>query len=280
MATKFKLAAFADEADASLEKQIIALKENGIPYLEIRGVNGENILDLTNEKAKEAKKQLDDAAIAVWSIGSPSGKMSIEEEFSTHLDRFCHGLELAWILGAEHFRMFSFFTPRGKEPAAYRDVVMERIGLFAEKAKGSGILLCHENEKEIFGDIASRCVQIHEAFPQIRAIFDPANFVQCSQDTKEAWQMLSQYVEYMHVKDAKNDGAVVPAGMGDGNLSYLLSQYSGEVLTIEPHLSVFDGFAQLEGIEGKDMKTEIDNYRYPSNRVAFDAAVTALKSLI
>ena len=87
--------------------------------------------------------------------------------------------------------------------------------------------------------------------------------------------MLSPYVEYMHIKDAMADGSVVPAGKGIGNLTYLLSQYKGEVLTLEPHLSVFDGFDKLEA----DEKTKM-GYCYPSSRAAFDAAVNALKELI
>ena len=91
----------------------------------------------------------------------------------------------------------------------------------------------------------------------------------------KAWEMLSPYVEYMHIKDALADKRVVPAGKGIGNLPYLLQNYKGSVLTLEPHLSVFDGFAQLEAEE----KTEME-YCYPSQRAAFDAAVNALKELI
>lgn len=55
---KFRLAAFADEAGSSIAEQISAMKENGVEYLEIRGVNGENIADLTNEKARGVRRQL------------------------------------------------------------------------------------------------------------------------------------------------------------------------------------------------------------------------------
>ena len=123
--------------------------------------------------------------------------------------------------------------------------------------------------------MAVRCAEIHKEFPQLKAVFDPANFIQCGQDTIKAWEMLSPYVEYMHIKDAMADGSVVPAGKGIGNLPYLLSQYKGEVLTLEPHLSVFDGFDKLEA----DEKTKM-GYCYPSSRAAFEAAVNALKELI
>ena len=80
----------------------------------------------------------------------------------------------------------------------------------------------------------------------------------------------------MHIKDAFADGKVVPAGKGIGNIPWLLERYSGKVLTLEPHLSVFKGLEALEAGE----KTIIDEYKYPSARDAFDAAVVALKEII
>jgi len=274
---RFQLAAFADEADGALAKQITAMKENGIDYLEIRGVDGKNISNLTNEEAKEIKKRLDDAGLGVWSLGSPYGKIGIEDDFAPHLDLYCHGLELAELLGAKHIRLFSFYIPQGKVPEDYRNAVIERMAQFDEKAKGYDVILCHENEKGIYGENAARCLEIHKALPNIKAVFDPANFIQSGQDTKEAWKMLVPYVEYMHIKDALSDGLIVPAGKGEGEFPYLLSQYQGKVLTLEPHLTVFDGLAELEQ-DGH--KSQVGGYQYPSARVAFDAAVMALKELI
>ena len=270
----FKLAAFADEADGRLSEQIKAMTENGIDYLEIRGVDGENISDISIEKAKEIRRQLDDAGLGVWSLGSPYGKIGICDDFTAHLDKFRHGLELADILGAKHIRMFSFYVT-SDDAARYRDEVMSRLERFIDAAEGSDVILCHENEKGIYGDIADRCADIHKEFPSLKAVFDPANFIQCGQDTKAAWEMLSPYVEYMHIKDAMENGSVVPAGKGIGNLPYLLENYKGSVLTLEPHLSVFDGFDKLEASE----KTKM-GYCYPTSRAAFDAAVNALKELI
>lgn len=278
----FKLSAFADEAGNKLSEQIAAMKENKIPYLEIRGVDGQNIADLSKEKALEIKKQLGAEGLSVWSLGSPYGKIGITEDFTPHLEKFKRGLELADILGAKHIRLFSFYVP-SEDAAAYHDEVMARLVAFCRAAAGSGILLCHENEKGIYGDTATRCVQIHQELPEIKAVFDPANFVQCGQDTKTAWELLSPYVEYLHIKDALADGSVVPAGKGIGNLAFLLENYRGEVLTVEPHLSVFSGFEKLEAHNAASEKSggaQEKKYIYPSSRAAFDAAVAALHECI
>ena len=54
----FNIYAFADEADKSIDGQINAMLRNNLKGLEIRGVDGENISDISLEKAKEVKKKL------------------------------------------------------------------------------------------------------------------------------------------------------------------------------------------------------------------------------
>ena len=287
--TKFKLCAFADEADAQIDMQIKALSDNGIPCIELRGVNGRNISELTLDEAKALRKQLDNGNISVWSIGSPIGKISITDDFAPHYALFLHVLELAKILGASCIRMFSFYVPSGKtdtnQADTYKDKVFSRLTQFSDAAKDIGITLCHENEKGIFGDNAERCAAIHAAFGDIKAVFDPANFVQCGQDTAEAWALLAPYVQYLHIKDAFADGAVVPAGHGDGNLREIIAQFGvngGAMLSVEPHLAVFSGLDALENGEKSVIggANGAGKYEYPSGRAAFDAAVAALREII
>ena len=276
-----KIYAFADEASANIDEQIKAMKENKLDGLEIRNVDGVNISRITKEKAEEVRKKLDDAGLRVWTIGSPIGKIDIEkDDFALHTEKFKHTLELADILGAENIRLFSFFTP-AENRDSYKDKVIERLSAFCEIAKGSGITLCHENEKGIYGDIPERCLEIHKALPEMKAIFDPANYVQCEVDTLKAWEMIKPYVKYLHIKDALADGNVVPAGKGIGNVKFILDDYirnGGDSVTVEPHLTVFDGLKALEK-EG-DISVVGEVYKYSSNTEAFSAAVSALRGLI
>ncbi len=277
-----KIYAFADEASSFVDGQIKALQENGLHGLEARTVDRVNITEISDFKAREIKAKMDAAGFQVWTIGSPVGKLDIEKgDFYQHTEKFRRALEVANILGSENIRLFSFFVPKDKNPDDYENEVIDRLGKFVEIAKGSGVTLCHENEKGIYGDVASRCVTIHKALPELKAIFDPANFVQCGQDTIEAWDMLKGYVKYMHIKDALPDGSVVPAGKGAGNVPYLLGEYkkqNGECLTLEPHLKVFHGLAALENEDEKSVVGEV--YSYPSNEAAFKAASDALKILL
>ena len=276
----FIINAFADEADSAIAGQIAALKRNGLNGLEIRGVDGANVGTITLEKARDVRAAFENEGLKVWSVGSRLGKIKVNDAFEPHLDEFKHTLALAHELGSKYIRMFSFFTPKDEAPENYKDVVFERLEKFIETAKGSGIKLCHENEKGIYGDVATRCLEIHKAFPDLGCVFDPANYIQCGQDTLEAWEMLEPYITYMHIKDALSDGNVVPAGCGEGNLPELLKRYKaigGKFLTIEPHLTVFKG---LEALENEGDKSVVGKYHYPSNNAAFDAAAEALKAII
>jgi len=273
----YKIFAFADEADKDFSGQIAAMKENGLNGLEIRGVNGKNIKNVTIAEAKELKQQLDDNGLSVWAIGSPSGKIGVNDDFTPHFDEFKHMLELADILGADNYRLFSFFIPKDEEASSYKDEVLERLNKFCEYAKGSGIVLCHENEKVIYGDIVNRCVEIHENIPALKAVFDPANFIQCNEDTLKAFDRLKSYIHYMHIKDAKASGDVVACGDGVGNIKQLIELYDGEVFSVEPHLTHFVGLSNLSQ-DGEERG--IGGYNFASTREAFDYAIIRFKEIL
>lgn len=273
---KFTLCAFADEAGDSLQEQIKAMKDNGISYLEIRNVDNINVSDLSASKAKEIAAALETAGLSVFSIGSPFGKIGIDDDFESHIEKFKKTLETADILGARAFRLFSFYIEKDKKAENYTEKVLERMYQFGAAAKNSDVVLCHENEKGIFGDVPSRCEIIHKEIPEIKAVFDPANFIQCGVETISAFDTLLPYIHYMHIKDALADGTVVPSGKGIGNIPKLLEKYSGEILTLEPHLYEFSGLKALEQ-EG-DTSGILQTYK--DNREAFDAGVNALKEII
>lgn len=279
--SELKLYAFADEASGTLEGQIAAMLRNSLRGLEIRGVDGENVSAITLDKAREIKRRLDDAGLQVWSIGSPIGKIVLEQDdFAAHVEVFRHTLDVARLLDAANLRVFSFYIPAGHAPELYRQQVIDRLGQLLEIAADSGVTLCHENEKGIYGDIAPRCHDLLTALPALMGVFDPANFVQCGQDTWEAWTLLAPRIKYMHIKDALADGRVVPPGQGIGQVRRVIEAYraqGGSALSIEPHLTEFVG---LSGLERDGEKSVVGGLRFDSHDAAFDAACAALQSLL
>jgi sugar phosphate isomerase/epimerase len=124
-----------------------------------------------------------------------------------------------------------------------------------EATDGSEVTLLHENEKHIYGDTPGRCLDLLAAVdsPRLRAVWDPANFVQCGvRPHAEGYQLLRPYVAYVHVKDALlASGQVVPAGQGDGELRETLaalyaSGFDG-FFSFEPHLREAGRFGGFSG---------------------------------
>lgn len=249
----YKLSGFADEIDQSLDNQMRTIKDLGMEWIECRGVDGAPLISYSLEDAEKIRKRLDANGIKLSSVGSSIGKIGINDDFEPHFELFKHTCEIAKLFGTKNIRMFSFFIPEGEDAGKYEDEVMRRLDKLAEYATKNSLVLLHENEKEIYGDIAPRCLKIMERFysDNFKGVFDFANFVQCHQDTLEAWDMLKKYIVYIHVKDAKwSDGSVVPAGYGDGHLEEILTDLKNEgydgFLSLEPHLADFQGFQALE----------------------------------
>ena len=277
----FLISAFSDEAGASLTEQIDALTRNGMNGMEIRGVDGKNVSKLSEDEAGQIRAALAEKGLSIWSVGSPIGKVAINEPFAPHWEEFLHTLKIAKCLGAEVIRVFSFYMPNGQPMELYRLEVMERLSRMADKAASVGLTLCHENEKGIYGEGADCCLDIAETVEGMSLVFDPANFVQAGELVLPAWQKLKPYVRYLHIKDALADGRIVPAGEGIGCIDTLLREYAeigGDRLTLEPHLTVFDGFSGLE--READAASKLGSYAFASQSEAFDAAVHALKGLI
>lgn len=274
----FLISGFADEIAADLKTQLKVLNEQGINFVEMRNVDGKSILQHDLNSVKEIKKKLDDAGVKLSAIGSYIGKQPIEDEFG-HLEDFKHCLETADILETKNIRIFSFFIPRD-EHAAYRDEVMERLSKLLTLAKDCNVTLLHENERDIYGDIPERCLEIVEAMdsPHFKLIFDPSNYIlEGVTSYPDAWEMTKCNTVYMHIKDAiyaKKE--IVPAGCGDGKIKEILQDLNKRntdiFLSIEPHLSNFAGFSTLEN--------NLKELPAGNNIEKFILAHTALKNIL
>lgn len=269
----FILSAFSDEIDENFNKQLAAVKDFGINYIEIRGVDGKNISDLTHEEILEVKAALDREKVKVSAIGSPIGKIGITDPFEPHFEKFKDIIETAKILDTKYIRIFSFYIPDGEKPENYRDEVMHRMKAFADEAEKQGVILLHENEKGIYGDRGVRCLDIFKTVssPNLRATFDPANFLQSGDVPYPfAYAMLEPYIEYMHIKDALFSGEVVPGGEGAGRVKEILMSLRDKEIftTLEPHLGNFKG---LEALEQNDDFKKLPTAGEKTFKIALDA---------
>lgn len=276
---KVIISGFSDEICPEFREQLRCVKEWNVNYIEIRGVDGKNISSYTPEEAVKIKETLDEYGVKISSIGSPIGKIGIEDDFAPHFESFKNTCELCKILDTKYIRMFSFYIPKDKDPADCREEVLKRLKAFIDYAKEQGIVLLHENEKGIYGDNAVRCLDLMKELycENFKAVFDFANFIQCDQETMEAYEMLKPYIAYVHIKDAVGP-QVVPVGMGDGKVKAILSllkesSFEG-FLSLEPHLSDFTGFNALEN--GEEAAAKI----FSDGHFAWQVALNALKGIL
>lgn len=278
--SKFVLTGFSDEIMPELEKQVEYLKKFDMKYFEIRGIGDKNISAITDEEAAEVKRYIDANGIKVSSIGSPIGKIKITDPFDEHMEILAKMIRFAKLFDTKYIRIFSFYIPEGEDYSKYRDEVMARMKKMCDLAEKEDVILLHENEKGIYGDIAPRCKDILETIksPNLRAVFDPANFVECGQKVyPDAYEMLEEYIEYMHIKDSLGKGKMVPSGEGIGSIKDVLSSlykrgYEG-FLSLEPHLHLFWGLKNLQS-EELDVQTDGDG------PTLFKVAKNALEKII
>ncbi len=246
MYKNFKITGFSDEASHDIVKQFETITRLGVEFYEPRVVNGKTISYLNDEETAELCAIMENYGIAASSVGSPIGKIKLDDDFEAHFEVFKNTVKIAKTIGAKYIRMFSFFIPEEEDYDKYTDVVVEKLTRLVKYAEQEGVVLLHENEKGIYGNIARRCKVLFERIqsPNFRAVFDFSNFIQCGQETWEGYQMLKPYIEYIHIKDNKKGVGVLPAGMGDGKIEEILRDlykngYDG-YLSLEPHLTKYD----------------------------------------
>lgn len=255
------LSGFADEISPDLETQCVVATELGLRFVELRSAWDTNVLDLDDEQLLRAERLLGRYDLRVSSIGSPIGKIFVDEDFDAHLARMRHAARVAQRLQAPYVRVFSFFVRPGTGPDAWRDVVLQRMTALADVAREADVVLVHENEKGIYGDTPRRCLDVVESVgsSHLRLAWDSANFVQVGvRPFTDGYALLRPHLEYVQVKDALSaTGQVVPAGRGDGQLVETVRALRDDgfdgFFSLEPHLSAAHS---LGGFSGPELFTE------------------------
>jgi sugar phosphate isomerase/epimerase len=235
------LSGFGDEIDPDPAIQVSVLQALGARHIEVRSAWDTNILELSEQQLDRLAKLLRDKGMSVSAVASPVGKADVFGDSDGELARLRRAVAAAHRLGTRYVRMFSFYRPDGVPVEKTRDSVLTRLRGFADLAEREGVVLVHENEKGIYGDVPHRVLDLIESVGSdaLRVAWDSANFVQVGvRPFTEGYAMLRPYLEYLQVKDAiAETGAVVPAGEGDGELLETLTALRDDG---------YDGFASLE----------------------------------
>lgn len=258
----FRISCFADEISPDLDEQIAVLNRNNVKYVELRGVWGKNVLDLSDNEIDIVSSRFFENGINISSIGSPIGKVNINDDFDKHMIKFERAIQIAKKMKTNYIRIFSFYMEKDKLDF-YEDEVISRLRSMVKIAADNNLVLLHENEAGIYGETSTRCLNLMEKVggTSFGAVFDPSNFVVAGENViKESFPKIKDYIEYIHVKDSiKSTGEIVIAGLGDGNIVEVLDKLREKdnmFLSLEPHLmhaGKSKGFTGAELFE-KDLK--------------------------
>lgn len=276
---KIILSAFADEYSASSAGQLSMLREQNIPMLEPRFLDAKNISQMTVQEVDCFKAMLD--GILISSVGSPLGKINLADDFEEHLELTRRVCDTANRLGTPRVRMFSFYLHEGKTREDCRSEVIDKLGRMLDIARSFGVTFCHENEAGIYGESPEQCLDLLQVFGgEMKCVFDMGNFVLGGyKPYPEAYDLLKEYIDYFHIKDATYAGAIVPPGCGEGSIAEILHAHlaaygKDTIITLEPHLMTFAGLSKLTD-------RRLDNpYVYENEQAAFLAAVRHLRDIV
>jgi sugar phosphate isomerase/epimerase len=257
----FTLSAFADEISPDPQQQIDVLIRCGVRYIELRSILKTNVLDLTDLQVQELKSLLEGKGFRLSAIGSPVGKVRIDQPFEPHLKRFERAVELCKAFGTPNIRIFSYYPPEGgdwnKTNGALRKEVFDRLAEQTRRAEKAGVRLFHENEHRIYGDSPERVAELFAAVdsPAFRAAYDAANYVFCGYDPWRGWELTRGVTAHLHIKDwvaGAEHGRL--AGEGQGRIPDVIADAVGRgydgFATLEPHLL---GGGPTGGVTGPEL---------------------------
>lgn len=261
----YTISGFADEIADDLDTQLEVFSDLGIDHVDLRSVDGVNVVDFTDDDVDRISARLEEYGISVAAIGSPIGKISITDDFEPHKEDFRRILELADAFDADYVRHFSYWIPEDDHPEEYRAEVLRRMRWKASEAETAGIPIYHENEKDIYGDTPARCRDLATSIDSAAfgLIFDPANFLEIGvQPYPDGLLQLVEHVDALHIKDAVRGerGNIAPAGEGDGRIPETLQAladrgFSGYA-ALEPHLAMAGEMGGYSGPEAFEVATD------------------------
>jgi sugar phosphate isomerase/epimerase len=129
---RLQLSVIGDEIGPSLDEMISFAHENGLQRLDMRTVDGRNLLSMKTEEVIQISRTLEKAGITVPAFVSPvfkwrapgrsiSSASKVDFAFNPKdcpdKDWVAHAMQIAVILGAPHMRIFSFLRYGGFRPS-------------------------------------------------------------------------------------------------------------------------------------------------------------------
>ncbi|MGV9426641.1 sugar phosphate isomerase/epimerase family protein [Streptomyces sp. NPDC003656] len=209
----------------------------GIQSLEIRSVEGANVVTLSTDRLRHIRTLADERGLTVAAVASPLWKWCRPEARPGRVDTFGFPTQvppeerLAWIeravraavvLGAPIVRVFSHLRVEPELTERFAgDPLLARA---LETARLAGVRLLLENEPVCTVAQAEPLLEVLERYhgQGLGLWLDVANLHEVGQATPGTVRALAPYVGYVHVKDYRptDDGGRVFCPAGRGTVPY------------------------------------------------------------
>jgi sugar phosphate isomerase/epimerase len=248
-----------DEMKTDFATTLALGAEWGIQQIELRSVNGVNVIDLTDAQINETKALLAHYGMKVTALATPFFKCVLpgfEENapgdlhnarplaYADHLRLLPRGVEVAQAFDAPLMRIFTFWRQDGID---CRPALSEAVQAALDAAAGSGVAIGLENEGACFVGTSAELAETARRFPdpRLRFIWDPGNSTHRGMAPRaEDVALFADRIAAVHLKDGLYDpstGKSRATLIGEGATDYLTqlrwlgdAGYSG-ALTLEPH---------------------------------------------
>jgi sugar phosphate isomerase/epimerase len=225
--TKLPIAAITDEFSPDLETALSVMKEIEMTGVELRVINGKNILDLSEAELTRAKTQIAAAGLRVVSIASPLLKCvlpaapPLDDRFQHDVFASKHTFEDQPRLAAHAFKVANFFSAplirvfsywRTVEPPRCFDAIAQALQSLADQAAQRGVVIGLENEHACNIATASETATLINRVPHsnLQIVWDPANcLVAGERPFPEGYSLLpAKRIAHVHAKDCHMDGHI------------------------------------------------------------------------
>jgi 3-dehydroshikimate dehydratase len=235
------VSAFADEIASDIAVQLAVLERHGVSHVDLRTLNGSNLIELGDAQVVALRDQFRAHGIAVAAIASPIGKEPADSDSSALRGRLTRAAAIARLFDTDLIRVFGFYPP--EDGADWKEASLRSLRTLASCAREDGVTLLLENEVGTCADTAEHIGELLEALAHepVCAAFDPANALRCG-DTPypKGYARVKPWLRQVHVKDLDEAGKVVPAGFGTADWPALFQALSRDdyegFISLEPHL--------------------------------------------
>jgi sugar phosphate isomerase/epimerase len=282
-----QLSYLPDEMIDNFERGLQLGAEWGLRHVEVRLVDGVNVLDLSDEQVQRTGQLIEQYGMSVSGLATPFFKCQLPGtedadagplhgarrlSYQDHLNLLPRGVEIARALGAPVMRIFSFWDDPANRDRFWQ-IFPEAVEATLAATAGSGVIAALENEGACFIGTSADLAEAARRLPQsdLKFIWDPGNSTRHGLPPREEdVDTFLERVALVHAKDGIFDAAAessVAALIGRGQTDFQAELrrlhgggYSG-ALTLEPHYCPED-----DCVEG--MRSSLDALRSIADRLA------------